>query len=133
MKEEFLIEQFKQTPPTILIIDDEGGFRNVLKKMFCILGCKVYSAENGQTGLYIFKQHKIFDLVILDMQMPIMEGRITYRKIKIINPNQKFLIISGYANIEDLDEVIKRDAEGFLKKPFSIYKIIGKVKDIISV
>jgi hypothetical protein len=39
--------------------------------------------------------------------------------------------MSGYANLEDLDEVMKKAIKGFLKKPFSIYKILGKVKDII--
>jgi CheY-like chemotaxis protein len=133
MENEFKLEQFSQIHPTILIIDDESGFRKILREMFCTIGCNVYSAENGKAGLYIYKEYQFFDLVILDMQMPVMEGRITYREIKKLNPKQKFLIISGYVNLEDLDEVIKKGSEGFLKKPFSIYKIIGKVKDIILV
>jgi DNA-binding NtrC family response regulator len=132
IREELKFQQFAESHPKILIIDDEDGFRKVLKEMFSTLGCEVYSAENGKVGLDLYNEHNTFDLVLLDMQMPIMDGSIVFRKIKKINPEQKILIMSGYLNLEDLDKVMKRGAIGFIKKPFSIYKIIGKVKDIIN-
>jgi len=60
-----------------------------------------------------------------------MNGKTAFGEIRRINPEQKILIISGYVDVEDLDDLIKSGADGLLKKPFSMYKIIGKVKDII--
>jgi DNA-binding NtrC family response regulator len=131
IKHELKFQQFTKMYPKILLIDDEDGFRKVLAEMFALLGCNVYSARNGKEGINIYKQQRTFDLVLLDMQMPFMDGRLTFRKIIRINPEQKVLIMSGYANLEDLDVVMKKGIKGFIKKPFSIYKILGKVKDII--
>jgi two-component system response regulator (stage 0 sporulation protein F) len=131
VRDELKFQQFAESHPKILIIDDEDGFRKVLKEMFSTIGCEVYSAKNGKVGLDIYKEPSTFDLVILNMPMSIMDGRVFFRKIRKINPEQKILIMSGYLNLDDLDKTMKRDAIGFIKKPFSVYKIIGKVKDII--
>ena len=56
--------------------------RKVIEEMFSTLGCKVYSAENGKEGLDIFKQYNDFDLVILDIQIPIMDGKKAFYKIR---------------------------------------------------
>ena len=131
IEEELKFPEFAKWHPTILIIDNEEGLRKVIEEMFSTLGCKVYSAENGKEGLEIYKTYDIFDLVILDIQVPIMNGKTAFGEIRRINPEQKILIISGYVDVEDLDDLIKSGADGLLKKPFSMYKIIGKVKDII--
>jgi len=131
IKKELKFQQFAEMHPTILIIDDEDDLRKVIEEMFSILGCKTYSAENGKDGLDIYKQHKYFDLIILDMQMPIMNGRTAFKEIRKINPEQKILIISGYTKLEDLNDLIKSGAKGFVEKPFSIYTMIEKVKSII--
>jgi two-component system cell cycle sensor histidine kinase/response regulator CckA len=131
IEEELELQQFAKWHPTILIIESEEGIRKVIEEIFSTLGCKVYSAENGKEALDIFKQYGAFDLVILDIQIPIINGQTAFREIRNINPEQKILIVSGYVDLKDLDDLIKSGADGLLKKPFRMYKIIGKVKDII--
>ena len=131
VEEDLELRQFAKWHPTILIIESDDGLRKEIEEMFNTLGCKVYSAENADGALYIYRKYNFFDLVILDIQIPMMGGRKVFEEIIRINPEQKILIISGYVDVEDLDDLIKSGADGLLKKPFSMYKIIGKVKDII--
>jgi DNA-binding NtrC family response regulator len=131
IQEELELQQFAKWHPTILIIESEDGLRTEIEEIFSTLGCKVYSAENAEGGLDIFRKKNFFDLVILDIQIPMIGGRKVFEEIISINPEQKILIMSEYKDIEDLDEFMKSGTNGLIKKPISMCKIIGKVKDII--
>ena len=112
----------------ILAVDDE---KDVLATITDILEESVVDwALDYENASKKIKAGK-WDLVILDIKVPIIGGRKVFREIRKINPEQKILIMSGYVDLEDLDELIKSGADGLLRKPFSMYKIIGKVQDII--
>lgn len=122
----------RKTQPTILVVDDEYNIRSMMKEIMEMYGFKVYTAGNGRDGVDVYLRRKNeIDLVILDMVMPVMDGRAAFIEIKKINPRQKIFIISGYSQREDLDEILREGAVGFMRKPFQVQEISQRVKEIL--
>ena len=126
-------EVVKEKTPTLLIVDDEYNIRSMLKEVFEMNGFSVYTAANGQEGVDIYREHLLeIDLVILDMVMPIMDGKKAFYEIKKMKDDQKVIIISGYAQREDLQEILRKGALAFMSKPFQIDAIVAKVKECLN-
>jgi len=95
-------------------------------------GMKVYTAGDGRAGVDIYQRHKKdIDLIVMDMVMPIMDGRAAFKEIRKINPKQKIFIISGYSQREDLQDILDNGAVGFLRKPFQVKEIVEKIQEIL--
>lgn len=129
-----MAEAIKEKSPTILVIDDEFNIRSMLKEVFEMNGYYVFTAANGKEGLDIYKKHyNQIDLIILDMVMPVMDGKSAFLEIKKLNKDQKIIIISGYAKKEDLREILDKGALAFMSKPFQIESIVEKVSEYLNV
>ena len=103
----------------ILLIDDEPSIRAVTGKILTGLGCDVALAENGRKGLDAFiEEDGSFDLVILDMVMPEMNGADCFRELKKVRDDIPVVFFSGFTNNEDLAEILKDENVWFLQKPF---------------
>jgi two-component system, cell cycle sensor histidine kinase and response regulator CckA len=77
------------------------------------------------------KKHSV-DLILLDMIMdPGINGRETYERIIKIHPNQKAIIVSGFAETEEVKETQKLGASKFIKKPLTIEKIGLAIKEVL--
>jgi signal transduction histidine kinase/CheY-like chemotaxis protein len=121
-----------KTPPGILVVDDEYNIRSVLQEILESHGYRVFTAENGLDGVVIFKKYaKEIDLVILDMRMPVMGGAEAFTEIRRIKPDQKVIVISGFAPREELQQILNKGALGYLSKPFQIEEILKKVQSAI--
>ncbi|MEN9308043.1 MAG: hypothetical protein RL173_1975 [Fibrobacterota bacterium] len=116
---------------TILVVDDEGPVRATTAAMLAKTGYKVESACNGQDGFEILLASPgRFDLVILDMIMPIMGGRQAAAKIKELDPSIPILLTSGFPKEDDLKALKHEGITGFLQKPFgraALVEAVGKV------
>ena len=96
-------------------------------------GFKVYTAANGKEGVDIFRKFKNqIKLVILDMVMPVMDGRRAFSEIQKISPGQKVFVISGYTVKEDLEEIFNKGLTAFLRKPFQVKDFVNKVKTLLN-
>jgi CheY-like chemotaxis protein len=127
-----MAEAIKERSPTVLVVDDEFNIRSMLKEVLEMNGYHVYTAANGQEGIDIFKKHAPqIDLIILDMVMPVMDGKQTFREIQKFKKDQKVIIISGYAKKEDLREILNKGALAFMSKPFQIDSIVEKVTKFV--
>ncbi len=104
----------------------------MLKEVFEMHGFRVYTASNGREGVDLYKRHQPnIDLVILDMLMPVMDGKSAYREIKQLDESQKVIIISGYSKREDLQEMLSNESVSFMSKPFQLNDIIEKVEEVL--
>ena len=118
--------------PCILVVDDEYNIRSVLQEILEAHGFKVLTAENGKEGVEVFDQKADeIDLVILDMRMPVMGGKEAFLEIKKRKNDQKVIIISGFAKREELQEIMRNGALGYLSKPFQIEDILKQVKSTL--
>lgn len=128
-----MAEAIKERSPTILVVDDEFNIRSMLKEVFEMNGYSVFTAANGKEGIDIFRKHSDqIDLIILDMVMPVMDGKSAFFEIKKLNKSQKIIIISGYAKKEDLREILDKGALAFMSKPFQIESIVEKVSEYLN-
>jgi PAS domain S-box-containing protein len=118
---------------TILVIDDEELIRVTTSAMLRSLGYRVILATNGQEGIETFlKANDEIDLILLDMIMPVMEGPEAFAKLREIDPKIPIVIASGFAQEEDMVELKRQGACGFLDKPFSRAELAKMMGLIIS-
>lgn len=102
----------------ILVVDDEEVMRDSCRQILSREGHNVKVAEDGHEGLELLKE-KSFDLVILDLKMPGIDGMQVLEEIKQSSPETIVIVITGYATVESAVEAMKRGAYDFLPKPFT--------------
>lgn len=105
---------------SILIVDDVDVQREVACNMLSKLGYKVISASSGEEAVEYLKERSV-DLLLLDMIMGTgMDGLETYKRILEIHPDQKSLIVSGFAETERVTEAQRLGAGAYIRKPFML-------------
>ncbi len=102
----------------ILIIEDETDVRESYVDMFGFMGVQVDSASNGVEGLQKLEQ-KHFDIVLTDLNMPVMDGLETLRRIKKKDDKIEVIVITGFATIENAISAMKQGAFDYITKPVS--------------
>jgi len=116
----------------ILVVDDVKSQREISCMMLEALEYKATAVESGETAVVYLKEHPV-DLLVLDMIMdPGINGRETYEQIKKINPQQKAILVSGFAETDDVHEAIRLGAARYLKKPFLLEELGRALKDTLS-
>lgn len=103
----------------ILVIDDEIGICEGVKRALELEGFQVKIALDGKSGLALVKENG-FDLVLLDVKMPEISGLDLIGMIHQIDPEIICIMITGYATVEMAVSAIKQGAYDFLTKPFSV-------------
>jgi PAS domain S-box-containing protein len=105
---------------SILVIDDDTLQRGVIRSLLEKLGYDVETAGSGEAGIEYLKKNTR-DLVLLDMIMPGgMDGAETYKNILNITPDQKAIVVSGYAETGKVEEILKLGVNTFLRKPITL-------------
>lgn len=116
---------------TILVVDDEEIIRNMLSEILEKLGYKILLAEDGRHGVEVFKKYQDkIDIVVLDMNMPVMGGRETFRKMKAINPDVRALLATGFAMNQSSQDLLDEGFLGYITKPFTINQLSYKIREI---
>jgi len=115
---------------SILIVDDEPGIRQSLKGALEDEGYKASTAESGEAGLELLKKRP-FDVVLLDIWLPGMDGLEALEKIKQSEDAPEVIMISGHGTIETAVRATKLGAFDFLEKPLSLEKMLILVKNAV--
>jgi len=122
------IKDYKGNGEIILVIDDVKSQRDLSCKMLNILDYKTETVPSGEEAVEYLKENTV-DLLFLDMIMdPGINGRETYERIAKIHPNQKAVIVSGFAETDEVKKAQKLGAGKYIKKPFTLEKIGLAVK-----
>jgi len=123
------IKDYKGDGETVLVVDDVESQREISCNMLDTLGYKAKSVSSGEEAVEYLKEHTV-DLILLDMIMdPGINGRETYERIIKIHPNQKAIIVSGFAETDEVKEAQKLGAGQYVKKPITLEKIGLAVKE----
>ncbi len=110
----------KQGHGTVLLVDDEDIIRQTGALLLEHMGYSVILARNGSEGVAMYKdRQEEIDFIILDMVMPVMNGKEAFEHIQRINPAAKIVITSGFAKNVDINAMLETGAVGYLMKPFS--------------
>ncbi len=117
---------------TVLVIDDEEVVRNVTKRMLSRVGYTPLLAEDGPSGIEIYKHNKdSIVCVMLDMTMPRMSGEETLARLKELNPDVRVLLMSGYSEQEASNRFNGKGVSGFMQKPYTPQDLQEKISEIL--
>jgi len=105
------------TKRPILVVDDEEKIRDVLKSFFKTKGYEVLEAKNGEEALHL-AQSEDLAVVLLDINMPEMDGLTTLKKLKDINAELGVVMVTGDQDDEKVKKAIELGAYGYVLKPF---------------
>ncbi len=114
----------------ILVIDDERGIRSSLKGILEDEGYSIKTANTGEDCLKLIKWQN-FDLILLDIWLPEMDGVEVLKKIKTMDENPQVVMISGHGTVETAVKATKLGAYDFLEKPLSLEKVVLTVKNAL--
>jgi len=108
----------------VLLVDDEDLVRNVCSSQLKLFGLEVLTARDGLEGVEIYRENRAdIDLVILDLSMPKMGGKETFRILRQLDPEVKVVLASGYAQDEMSIRFTKEKPSGYLRKPYTIKEL----------
>jgi DNA-binding NtrC family response regulator len=112
--------------PRILIVDDEERFRLTLAKLLKVRELDVTTLGSGPEALEALKQEQ-YDVIVLDVRMPGMDGIETLAEIKKLNPNIEVIILTGHASVDAAVDIMKLGGYDYLLKPCSVEELTDKI------
>jgi signal transduction histidine kinase len=110
-------EDKQESPPLVLVVDDEEWMRDACTQILQGEGMCVLTASDGQTGLSLAGRQAP-DLLLVDLRLPGMDGMTCLGAVKALDPEVVGIVITGYATLEVAVEAMKAGAYDFLAKPF---------------
>ena len=116
----------KEKKRKVLIVDDNRDLCEMLKDVLEMENFKVDFALNGAQAVQLMRAMK-FDVVLLDIKMPGMDGIQTYEKLKALAPNVPVIMITAYAVEELIKEAMNLGAFAALKKPFDFEELLETI------
>jgi len=127
------MSEISQGNACVLVVDDEELVREMVTEILSAFGYTVLQAENGQKGVEAYQeQHADIDLVILDMKMPMMDGREAFLAMQKINPNVCALLSTGYGSNNEAQEILDLGVKDLLSKPYKMEEILEKVQTALT-
>jgi len=117
---------YKQISAHILIIDDEPVIRELLFDVLSRKGYQVDTAEDGLKGLKKAESQK-YDIVFTDIRMPGMNGVEVYKRLKVISPESRVIVMTGYGLEQMIQEALSLGAFADVRKPFDLKLIYSLV------
>lgn len=112
----------------LLIVDDDGKFIETISERLSIKDFDVTTASEGKQALKLAKRGK-FDVAILDLKMPDMEGTEILRILKKKHSFLEVIMLTGYASIDSAVECTKLGAFGYLEKPYQFENLMEMLKE----
>ena len=107
----------------VLVVEDDGMVRDMATNMLKVLGYSVMAVASGEMAASYLTQNQAH-LVMLDMQMnPGINGRETYEKMLAFRPDQRAIIVSGFADSSEINRTLQLGASQLVKKPYTLCEL----------
>jgi CheY-like chemotaxis protein/HPt (histidine-containing phosphotransfer) domain-containing protein len=118
----------------VLLVDDNATNRKVASQILMKAGCEVVMASSGQEAINVLQKDSNFDLVLMDIQMPEMDGMETTRRLKVLNLASlpPIVAMTAYAMKEDRERFLAAGMDDYLAKPIRAQQIIAMVSRWVS-
>jgi DNA-binding NtrC family response regulator len=113
--------------PRILIVDDEVRFRTTLGKLLATNSLEVKTTASGKEALAELRQNA-YDVILLDVKMPEMDGVEVLAEIKKIAPLVEVIILSGHASVDIAVEIMRLGGYEYLLKPCPMDELMAKIE-----
>ena len=116
---------------TILIVEDDISSIFYLKEILKDSGVDLLFAEDGKKAISVFKDHSEINLILMDIQLPVLNGYETTRKIKSLNPNLPVIAQTAYAMPEERIKCLEAGCNDYLAKPLDPNLLLQKISVLI--
>jgi signal transduction histidine kinase/ActR/RegA family two-component response regulator len=114
----------------VLVAEDDPSIRLVVERVLTRAGYEVRVVEDGEEACEAAKKYP-FDLVVLDVVMPTMNGHQALKKIRALLPNARFILSSGYAPQATTAELLESGASELLAKPYDPDRLLRAVRRVL--
>jgi CheY-like chemotaxis protein len=116
----------------ILIIDDEISVCEIARDMLSGLGYTVYVEHDGRAGVDLYRvRQATIDLILLDINMPVMGGKQALEELRSINPLARIIVVTGYGREGVETSSFTSQVNGFVQKPFQLEMLALKVREVL--
>ena len=116
---------------TILVVDDDSGFRLMMQKLLESAGYQVITGEEGQSALEAAWSHRP-DVIVTDVDMPINDG---YKTIQMFRMDPEVqapvIVVSGVVDTRDAKLVLDAGASAFFRKPVDQAALLAKIAELL--
>ncbi len=116
---------------TVLLVDDEETIRGVGAEMLKELGFNVVTANDGREAIEVYKARTDISFVILDLTMPHMDGEQCFRELRLLNPDVKVILSSGFSELEVTQKFVGKGLAGFIQKPYKLSVLCEGVMEMV--
>ncbi len=117
---------------TVLLVDDEEGVRDLVKRILRRRGYSVLEARHEEEALCLCRQHpNTIDLLLTDVVLPGLSGHELAQRLTALRPGMKVLYMSGYHDDAGAGSEASATPSAFLQKPFSGEGLAGKVREVL--
>jgi DNA-binding response OmpR family regulator len=113
----------------VLLVDDEKDFVSVLSERLKLRGIEADFFYSAVEAIEAFKKDSNYDVIVLDLKMPDMDGVTAFTLFKEINPAVEIIILSGLIESGKEIALIEKSVAAFLYKPIEIKELISKIKE----
>jgi len=118
------------TTPRILVVDDEENIRSAIRKWLVMCGYQVDVAENGAVAVEKCSANA-YDVITMDLEMPVMNGRDAIATIKEANPRLPIIVLTGYPHMGN--DAVRKSCARVLTKPLRLHELEEQVRSLINV
>ena len=117
----------------ILVVEDQDDNRRILRDVLTSVGFELIEAVTGTEGVRLAQAHRP-DLILMDIQLPEIDGHEATRRIKS-DPSLHaipIIVVTSYALSGDEEEALAAGADAYVTKPFSPRQLLAKVRELLS-
>jgi signal transduction histidine kinase/CheY-like chemotaxis protein len=104
---------------TVLLVDDEASVRAVARRILERMGLRVTEAEHGRRALVAYAAEGPFDLVMVDLAMPVMGGKELFARLRAMAPDARVIVVSGADARDQAMDLVAAGALGVIEKPYT--------------
>jgi two-component system, sensor histidine kinase len=118
-------------PCRILVVDDGSTNRKLISLFLCKAGAQVTLAENGQIGVDLASREP-FDAILMDMQMPVMDGYAATRRLREIGLKTPIIALTAHAMSRDREKCLEAGCSAYLSKPVNSQSLVQTIADAMA-
>ena len=117
----------------ILVVDDEKMLLILTAEILREEGYEVVTAQSGFECLDLFRANgRRFDLVLLDLNMPLMDGEETFHRLRALDPKLRVMLCTGFVQKERLDRMMSEGLSGFVQKPLGPQQYLSSIRAVLA-
>lgn len=117
----------------ILVIDDEEALREVIQEVLEMAEVPCLSAGSGQEGIELFATNQDqIRAILLDVQMPLMSGQETFKRLRALSPNVNIVLMSGRPEHVTMAQFENKHHLSYLEKPFTLDMLSTRIEEVLA-